>query len=183
MRKIIKPSFTTFDILSPDSDVTCSCVESGVNTIRNRPQSEVRWRVMCDVSVGVWTWTRFTMLLLTLLLCLSSCRSRAGFVTSASVTRVTTTEDEERNEDTVSVTEALDTGTSGPGLAPRLAPDQPRTFTGLVGQRADMEVAFCEDAGNGTASLEWSVAGVTLHPGTWYTPSVEGGDESCVMFV
>ena len=27
------------------------------------------------------------------------------------------------------------------------------------------------------------VAGVTLHPGTWYTPSVEGGDESCVMFV
>ena len=132
---------------------------------------------MCDVSVGVWTWTRFTMLLLSLLLCLSSCRSRAGFVTSASVTRVTTTEDAERNEDTVSVTEALDTGTSdpGPGLAPRLAPDQPRTFTGLVGQRADMEVAFCEDAGNGTASLEWSVAGVTLHPGTWYTPSVEGG--------
>ena len=130
---------------------------------------------MCDVSVGVWTW--FTMLLLSLLLCLSSCRSRAGFVTSASVTRVTTTEDEERNEDTVSVTEALDTGTSdpGPGLAPRLAPDQPRTFTGLVGQRADMEVAFCEDAGKGTASLEWSVAGVTLHPGTWYTPSVEGG--------
>ena len=144
---------------------------------------------MCDASVGVWTWTRFTMLLLTLLLCLSSCRSRTGFVTSASVTRVTTTEDAERNEveDTVSVTEALDTGTSdpGPGLAPRLAPDQPRTFTGLVGQRADMEVAFCEDAGNGTASLEWSVAGVTLHPGTWYTdtPSVEGGDESCVMFV
>ena len=109
------------------------------------------------------------MLLLTLLLCLSSCRSRAGFVTSASVTRVTTTEDAERNEDTAIVTEALDTGTSG--LAPRLAPDQPRTFTGLVGQRADMEVAFCEDAGNGTASLEWSVAGVTLHPGTWYTPS------------
>ena len=98
-------------------------------------------------------------------------------MTSASVTRVTTTEDAERNEDTVSVTEALDTGTSDPSLAPRLAPDQPRTFTGLVGQRADMEVAFCEDAGKGTASLEWSVAGVTLHPGTWYTdtPSVDVG--------
>ena len=138
---------------------------------------------MCDASVGVWT--RFTMLLLTLLLCLSSCRSRAGFVTSASVTRVTTTEDAERNEDTVSVTEALDTGTSDPGPGLRLAPDQPRTFTGLVGQRADMEVAFCEDAGNGTASLEWSVAGVTLHPGTWYTLGLSGGIkvECCFMFV
>ena len=123
------------------------------------------------------------MLLLTLLLCLSALRSWGGYVTSASGTRVTNTEDSERKEDTA--TEVLDTGTSGPGLAPRLAPDQPRTFTGLVGQRADMEVAFCEDAGNGTASLEWSVAGVTLHPGTWYTLGLSGGIkvECCFMFV
>ena len=122
------------------------------------------------------------MLLLTLLLCLSALRSWGGYVTSASGTRVTNTEDSERKEDTA--TEVLDTGTSGPGLAPRLAPDQPRTFTGLVGQRADMEVAFCEDAGNGTASLEWSVAGVTLHPGTWYTLGLSGGIKvECCFFV